>query len=86
MKGPYFDHQYCITFDGNTPDNPTRTPLHATSYQEAVKEARRFAQINEIELSKFQIFYRVQAVVHSNWALVGQDTDYVETIRIIMGV
>lgn len=86
MKGPYIDHQYCITWDGNNPDNPTKTPLWASSYEEAQFEAERFSKLNEIPIEQFQIFYRIQAIAHSDWAEVGQGTDYKEAINKIMGL
>lgn len=80
MRGPYRDNNYAVTFDGGTPDRPHFIPLMSQDYEVAKTQALRYAREQGIDESAIRIFYRVQVTAYTEWAEVGDDTDYQQVI------
>jgi hypothetical protein len=83
MRGPYKDNQYAVTFDGHGPDRPHYLPLLSTDYDVAKSEAQEIARDEGRDPAKIRIFYRVQVTAYTEWAEVGDDTDYQQVIAAI---
>lgn len=80
MRGPYPDNQFAVTFDGKGPDRPHYLPLLSTDYEVAKSEALEVAREQGLDPDKVRIFYRVQVTAYTEWAEVGDDTDYEKVI------
>lgn len=72
--------EYLVCFEGQTPDEAGAGYFASPDYEYAKSEGIKAAYDHGLDPDKIRIFYRIVVTLNTDWAEVGDDTNYEEVI------